>query len=216
MSGTSGTAFSLNQFAEINARVTQALPKALADHDPKAVLAALEGRGEVLTRHLHEAFRSLLVDSIPERPKVLGPATEVSVGPLVEAFDPRIFFQTREGLNVWGDLKRMLRSATIEQPTDAMVLKRRALLRSAYDSEIKAELPMDYEVPPWVIAELIEAQREGQDGSLPTDGSVAIFYTPGYSMRVYWHRASRQWMVCVWWHPGSGRLIEDHLVFSHN
>ena len=55
-----GTPFTPGQFAKIASEVTIALPRALAEYDPKAVLLAAQGSGKLLSHLLHDMFGKLL------------------------------------------------------------------------------------------------------------------------------------------------------------
>jgi hypothetical protein len=57
---THGTTFTLGQFAELDACITRALPKALSNVDPKLLLPAVQQRGEALEQTLASALQTFI------------------------------------------------------------------------------------------------------------------------------------------------------------
>ena len=147
---------------------------------------------------------------------VLNFREEVSVGPLKKRFVPNEFFVTRdEGLHLYNNMQHVLKNAQIVESAEAAKLRCFDLTMNAYDKEIKAELPQRREVALWQIAHLIEAQKNGEDGSLLTNGHANIFYVAGYAVNVNWHTADRRWCVSSWGLVGVSWDAGDR-VFSSN
>lgn len=147
--------------------------------------------------------------------KLLRFREEFSVGPLKKRFVPDEFFKTRKGLYLWNDMQRVLKNASPVESAGAGKLCSFDLTRNAYDRNIKAELPERHEVELWQIAELIEAQKNGEEGRLLTNGYANIFYVAGCAVRVDWPSAYREWRVNGW---GLGGLYwrAGRRVFSCN
>ncbi len=177
--------------------------------------------GAAFTAWLKSGANSEAVAKAPLPPKkakksVLNFHEEVLVPPLLKRFVPNEFFTTRKGLYLWNDMQRVLRDAQIVEPTQGAVKFRSFnLAKNAYDREIKTELPGNHEVELWQIAELIEAQKSGEDGPLLTNGYANIFYVAGYAVSVRWNAVDREWHVGGW-ALGVGRWGAGGRVFSRN
>ncbi|OGG71847.1 hypothetical protein A3E65_02840 [Candidatus Kaiserbacteria bacterium RIFCSPHIGHO2_12_FULL_56_13] len=157
---------------------------------------------------------------VPLPPKkaatVLAFREDLSVGPLTKRFIPNKFFVTRPGLYLWNDMQRILKDAKAVEPSEATAkLKSFDLTKNAYDKQIKAKLPEHYEVELWEIAELIEAQKNGEDGPLLTNGYSNIFYVAGFAVDVYWGVGRRKWCVDDW-RLGGIQWDRGGRVFSSN
>ena len=157
---------------------------------------------------------------VPLPPKkaatVLAFREDLSVGPLTKRFIPNKFFVTRPGLYLWNDMQRILKDAKAVEPSEATAkLKSFDLTKKAYDKQIKAELPEHHEVELWEIAELIEAQKEGGDGPLLTNGYANIFYVAGFAVDVNWYADDRGWFVNAW-ELDDYRWGQGDRVFSSN
>ena len=140
---------------------------------------------------------------------------ETTVGPLTKRFVPNEFFTAQQGLYLWNDMQRVLKNAQAVDPvkTEATKLRSFDLTKNAYDKKIKAELSGNCEVELWQIAELIEAQKNGEDGSLLTNGYANIFYVADFAVGVHWGADDREWNVAGWRLVG-GRWRAGSRVFS--
>ena len=164
---------------------------------------------------LKKILCSLNPSAVKRKETVLSFHEEVSVGPLTKQFVPNEFFVTRKGLYLWNDISRVLKNAQAVDSAGAATLRSFNLVKNAYDKEIKAELPEHHEVELWQIAELIDAQKNGENGPLLTNGYANIFYVAGYAVNARWNAVDREWNVDAW------RLVDDYWnagfrVFSRN
>ena len=193
-----GTTFAQGQLAQlssnINIAVATALPKVAEKYDPKVVLKALEGRGEVFAGYietmLEQAINSMLV---------LAPRGSVTVT-LTERHDPDEFYRTREGLYVWGDYRsRIVTKAKPSEAGTTVKIESAELMRDLTDAEIEAALPkghlFDETQVSAVIAGLIAKQPNGEEGALVNTGRANLFYTDSYVVRVRWVADDRMWYV---------------------
>ena len=143
-------------------------------------------------------LRGELAVSEPPKEAVLKFHEEVSVGQLTKRFVPNEFFTTRQGLYLWNDMQRVLKNAQVVEKAEAAKLRSFDLTKNAYDREIKAELPERHETELWQIAELTDAQKNGEDGPLLTNDYVNIFYVAGCAVLVRWDAGHREWDVFDW------------------
>lgn len=101
-----GTPFAPGQLQKlqtvINIGIATALPKVAEKYDPKVVLKALEGRGEIFAGHIETALEQALNSML-----VLAPKGSVAVT-LAERHDPDTFYRTRSGLYVWDDYRNLV------------------------------------------------------------------------------------------------------------
>lgn len=140
----------------------------------------------------------------------------ITTWPLTKRFARREFFKTRTGLCLWSDMERVLsRTQDVEPTGTTTLLSSFDLTRNAYDREIKAELPERHEVELWQIAELIDRQKNGEDGALLTNGRANIFYVAGFAVHVDWSAGHREWRVLAW-ALGDSRWNEGCRVFYSN
>lgn len=205
-----GTTLTFGQFAELSAAVIKALPRDIAAD----VALGWANNGEALS----QALRGALCPSnqAAGKPKVLQARDLVTIGPLTQAFDPAKFFVTRKGLWVSDQFTRLvLPMAKIAEPTGVVSLQSYDLVRSAYDRDIKAEMPHNHEVALWVIAKMIEAQEGGKSGPLLNDDYWNIFYIAGFVVFVYWYAYYREWSVIAW-HLDDDRWSARCRAFSSN
>ncbi len=168
----------------------------------------------------HEAALRFLNDEIvvsePPKAAVQKFYEEVLGAPLTKQFVPTEFFKNRQGLYLWNDMQRVLKNAKIIEPTQgAAKFRSFDLVKNARDREIKAELSENHEVELWQIAQLIDAQTDGEDGPLLTNGYANIFYVAGYAVSVHWDADYREWDAGGWGLDGGGWGAGDR-VFSRN
>ena len=137
---------------------------------------------------------------------------------LTQDHNPNEFFQTRPGLWVSDDFRRLVRAKA--QPNKAgtsLKLNRAKLAKNLTDSEIEATLPVTHvfteaEVCA-VVATLITEQSEGQEGTLLNNGYANLFYTASCVVDVYWNADDRRWNVSTWTHDDNQWSAENQ-VFS--
>lgn len=129
----------------------------------------------------------------------LAPATVT----LPQDYNPDEFFQTRSGLWVSDDFRRLVVAKA--QPSKAgasFKLNRHTLAKKLTDSEIEAVLPANHLFDETqvcaVLASLIAGQEGGQEGTLLNNGYANLFYTASCVVRVDWDADCREWFVRVW------------------
>lgn len=122
------------------------------------------------------------------------------------AFDPHEFFKTRDGLYVWDGFRdRILPVAKKVEAVPASQIASFDLVKPANDGEIHRELPEGYLFEDAsafcaYLAELIEQQKDGGEGTLLNSGYWNIFYVlgangPVFAVGVYWRSGRRRWDV---------------------
>jgi hypothetical protein len=208
----SGTALSIGQFAELSAAVVRALPRNMNPADA----LAWANNGEKLAAALASALSPLATPLPSAKPTVLAARAATTVGPLTKNFDPSKFFKARKGLYVDQYFSsRVLVGASKSEPSGMVLLSTADLTRTAYDREIKAELAENHGVELWHIAMLIEAQPNGRDGPLLSNGYANIFYVGGFVVLVRWDAGDGEWYVYDW-KLGGDRWRAGLRVFSRN
>ncbi|MFA6414571.1 MAG: hypothetical protein WC217_00965 [Candidatus Paceibacterota bacterium] len=121
----------------------------------------------------------------------------------IKTFDPYVFYEVRDGLWI-GDFFRdnVLAKAASVKNLPATTLKSFELTKNAYDRDITACLPQNYEFDISEalarIAQIIEQQPNGKEGDLLNNGYANLFYVPGYVVRVSWGADCRSWGVGAW------------------
>ncbi len=125
---------------------------------------------------------------------------QVEYPALDKPHDPHAFYQTRDGLYIWGEFnERILANVKSVEKLDACTGKSYDLRKNAKDSQITAELPEGYEWDPSElcarIAQMIEKQWGGRDGELLNNGYANLFYVPGFVVYVFWLADSGYWFV---------------------
>src|SRR6185437_4281281 len=149
-----------------------------------------------------EKFDAPLPPTKAKSPKTVLKQTSTSFAYLPDTapFNPNAFFQTREGLWVSDEFRRLILSkARSVEKLDAASGKYFDLMKNAYDREIKAELPENHEFEISElcarIASMILAQPEGASGDLLNSGYANIFYVAGFAVNVRWNSDYRKWRV---------------------
>lgn len=203
--GTTFTPGQLAQFSNnISIGIATALPKLVEKYDPKVVLKALEGRGEVFAGHLETALEQAINSMLVLAPK--GTTTIM----LEKRHDPDAFYQTRSGLYVWDDYRsRIVANAKPSEVGTTLKVENAELVRDLSDEEIESALPKDHLFTETqvcvVIAELIAKQPNGESrGALLNNGFANLFYTSSCVVRVRWSADDREWDVHTWQRVGSG------------
>lgn len=206
----SGTAFSTGQMAEfassVNGALAAALPKVAAKFgDPKAVLAGIKDKSEVLAGRLESSIEDVVKSmmALIRRPQL---ALTLS-----QRRDPASFFRSRDGLYVWDGFIDALRNAKPAEAGTTFRVNVDELGETLTDEEIENGLPKshlwDESALCAVIAEMISKQSEGGEGDLLNNGYANLFYT--FSCVVFvWYAVDRRWHVHAWerdahrWHAG--------------
>lgn len=153
---------------------------------------------------------------VQQKPGVLAFHADITVGSLPKPIDLLAFYKTRNGLWVSDSFgENVLASASAETLASIASLRSYDLVKDAYDREIEAELPREYEITLSHIAELIERQKNGENGELLTNGYTNIFYVAGRVVSVHWNADYRQWRVDAW-ELGNGHWRDGFRVFSRN
>lgn len=136
---------------------------------------------------------------------LLKPVAQATVPARTKPFNAAEFYQTGPGLYVYGTFAdrldvnaRQTVDSAPERPYVASLLK-----ANAYDKDIRKELPEDHLSTLEDIAGLIEAQPNGKEGILLTNGYANIFYVEGkngevFAVFVRWFSDGRGWRVRVW------------------
>jgi len=212
-----GTTFAPGQMAQlqtdVNIAVATALPKVAAKFEPKTVLKALGGRGEIFAGHIEAALEQTLSAMIKSA-FALAPLGDVVVT-LTQRHDPDAFYRTRSGLYVfWDDFRsRIVAKAKASEAGATFKVSRAELTRDLVDAEIESSLPkahiFDETTVCAVIAGLIAGQANGEGGVLKNNGRANLFYTSPSVVRVYWRAGCREWGVDAcercdgrWWRAG--------------
>lgn len=143
--------------------------------------------------------------------RLLKPVSKSTVPARTKPFSVAEFYQTGTGLYVYDmfadclDLKaRQMVDSAPERPYVVSLLK-----VSAYDTDIRKELPKAHLSTLEDIAGLIEAQPNGKSGFLLNNGYANIFYVEGkngevFAVDVSWNSGYRSsWNVYVW---GLGKI----------
>jgi hypothetical protein len=136
---------------------------------------------------------------------------------LTERFDPRKFYQTREGLYVWSDFTG--RIVAVAKPTEAGRKFKKVscwkLEKSSTGEMLKNVRPNDIwtatDFCAWLSAKLTK-QPNGEEGELLNNGWANLFLVEGASCAVFvvyvgWDSIDRKWLVHAWnlgyeWYAG--------------
>lgn len=204
-----GTAFNPGQMTEftnnVNVALATALPRVAAKFgDPKAVLAGIKDKTEVLAGRLETSIEEVVKSMMalirrPQRSVTLSAKRE-----------PDAYYQTREGLWVHGGFRSLVASKAEPVEVGATFKVNEDELGEAMtDAEIEAGLPkrhlFDESAVSAIAAELIES------GTLDK-AKWYLLYTSSCIVSVQWDRVDRTWSVRVWarddrrWHAGACTL----------
>jgi len=200
----SGTAFSTGQMAEfttsVNGALAVALPKVAEKFgDPKAVLAGIKDKTEVLAGRLESAIEDVVKSMMA---LIRRPQLSITISDS-DHCSPNTFFKTRKGLYVWDDFRA--RVVKLAKPVDTgttFKVNVDELGATLTDGEIGNGLPKNHL---WdegalcaVIAEMISKQPEGKEGDLLNNGYANLFYTCSCVVGVGWDSDDREWGVDAW------------------
>ena len=196
-----GTPFTPGQLGKlqtvVNIAVATALPKVAAKYDPKVVLKALDGRGEIFAGHLEVALGQALNSMLVLTPKGVTTIT------LNEKHDPDVFYRTRSGLYVWDDFRsRIVAKAGPSEVGTTFEVESFELKQDLTDAKIEGALPKEHPFDETqvcaVIAGLIAEQPNGEKGPLINNGYANLFYVGSRVVNVHWDAGRRGWHVYMW------------------
>ncbi len=204
-----GTTFAPGQVSklqnDVNIAVATALPKVVDKLDPKVVLRALEGRGEIFAGHIETA----LEQAIGRMLVLMQKGATITFD---SRHDPDSFFRTRKGLWV-GEEFRFRVVAKAEASTTVPAFKHVDLPLDMNDAKIEKRLGDRHFFTETetcaLIADLIAKQEGGTEGELLNNGYSDLFYLVSCVVRVVWYADGRKWRVCTWrrndcgWNAGS-------------
>jgi len=148
----------------------------------KVVIEQVEKTAEVVTNVLEHAGRVLLVS--------------------VASFNPQEYSKTRGGLYIWDEFTQ--RILAVAKPTDVpeLQLDYYTLTEHAYDSEMGLTEDDIFEVSEFCayLAQMIDQQSNGKEGTLLTNGRTNIFQVRGvnggvFAVNVCWNYLIRKWHV---------------------
>lgn len=145
---------------------------------------------------------------MPINQEILEEGKAVSITTLPE-FEPKKYFQNREGLYVWSDFNDRIvaKTQSVEGQKD-YALTSFTLKKAATDEEIEGASPSDHLFSETdvcsVIAALIDKQPKGKEGTLLNNGYANLFYTPEFVVGVIWDAGDGGWRVFTWRRRGDG------------
>ncbi len=165
---------------------------------------------------LSSGLPSQSTQSQADKPSLLTPVNARIQIDAITSYNPKEF-KTREGLEVSNDFQsRVGRKAKSVKNLGAITLTSADLVRSAYDTEIKADLLMPanlvFQSNSEFVAcldQMIQKQSNGEEGNLLKNGYWNIFYVADCVVLVYWNSHRRLWVVNTWmvdvsnWHAGN-------------
>lgn len=131
-------------------------------------------------------------------------------------FDPKKFFVNRKGLYIWsGFTERIVSKAEPTKKGFKFSIDSFDLVKNATDKKIESALAenhlWDESDVAVIVAELIEKQPKGQEGTLLNNGYANLFYTGAFVVRVGWDGGA--WRVYAWGRGGREWVAEVR-VFS--
>ena len=105
--------------------------------------------------------------------------------------DPQAFFKKRKGLYVWDSFAdNILPHAKTTKKGAMFDVASFELPEDMTDAQIEAALPKEHIFSETdvcaIVAHLIEAQPNGEEGPLLTNGYANLFYTPSRVVDAYW------------------------------
>lgn len=131
-------------------------------------------------------------------------------------FDPKKFFVNRKGLYIWSSFtERIVSKAESTKKGFKFSVDSFDLVKNAIDKKIESALAenhlWDESDVAVIVAELIEKQSNGQEGTLLNNGYANLFYTGAFVVVVGWDGG--EWGVGAW-DRGDGGWGAGRRVFS--
>lgn len=126
-----------------------------------------------------------------------------------ELINPKEYYKDRKGLVIWSSfVSRIVSKATAIKIGTEFKVTTFDLATSATDAQIEEALPAKHifnedEVCA-VVADLINKQPGGEEGTLQNDGCANLFYTTDFVVRVLWDSWDGGWSVDAYGRVGSG------------
>jgi hypothetical protein len=216
----SGTPFSGGQLTKLRSHidigVATALPKITEKFpDPKRVLKAFDGRGEVFAGHLETVLEAAIKAMF-----VLIAHEPVTIT-LEKPSDPTAFYQTRTGLWIYGGFSDIVTSKA--KPVNAGTTFKfnvDELGEAMTDAEIEAALPknhlFDESAVCAIVAEMISKQPNGEAGDLLNNGYANLLYTASCVVNVRWYGGRRRWYVYTCRRGGRRWFAGDRVLSPSN
>ncbi len=144
---------------------------------------------------------------------------------VTDQIDLETFFESKEGLWVNNDFKKLFVTAGAKFLPKSFLLSKYTVKKNALDTKIRKELPENHvfeadDFAP-VLATLIKKQWGGKQGELITTGFSNIFYVRSkdkkqvFAVNVYWDSGAQDWRV-DFWELGGRRWRAEHVIFSCN
>lgn len=194
-----GTPFSTGQLGKLQAivsiAVSTALPRvAVKFSDPKSVLRALSGKGEILAQRLEAALEQA----------INGMLALIRRGQMTltisERRDPDVYYRTREGLWIYGGFRDLVvAKAKPVEPGTTFKVDEDELGETLTDEEIEAALPknhlFDESAGSAIVAEMIETEQLDKN-------CVYLLYTSSCVVLVGWDAGLSEWDVLAWYRGG--------------
>ncbi|MFH1472803.1 MAG: hypothetical protein ABIF06_00065 [bacterium] len=122
---------------------------------------------------------------------------------LISELDFSDFFQTRPGLWVSEDFRRLVLAKAVS--SDVVGTNHFDLPRVMTDAEIERKLEEDFGPHTWdegalcvTLQKWLTEQEDGRSGRLLNNDFANIFYTSSCVVRVHWLAVGRRWFVVTW------------------
>lgn len=210
---TSGTAFTTGQMAEFSSSVSGAvaiaLPKVAAKFgDPKAVLAGIKDKSEVLAGRLADSLEAVIKSMLS---LIRRPQRSVTIS---ERRDPDAYYQTRAGLYVWDDFRsRIVAKAKPVEAGTTFKVNEDELGEALTDKQIEDGLAknhlFDESATSAVVAELIESGKLDKK-------CFYLLYTGSCVVGVSWGSGAGRWSVSSWSRDDDGWRAGDRVLSPAN
>ncbi len=133
----------------------------------------------------------------------------------MKTFNPKEYFQTRDGLYIWNIFLERMNLNPIK-PQGIKKISHFELKKNAFDKDIE-QVPCTLDQ----IATIINKQSNGEFGELLTNGFSNLFYVYGkdnqlFVVDVHWFAGHREWRVHAWELDEFGRWDAGRRVFRNS
>jgi hypothetical protein len=209
----SGTAFNPGQMSEftssVSGAVATALPKVAARFgNPKAVLAGIKDKSEILAGRLEDVLEGVIKSMLS---LIRRPQRSVTIS---ERRDPDVYYRTRPGLYVYGDFRdRVVSKAKSVEAGTIFKVNEDELGETLNDEQIENGLPkkhlFDESAVGAVIAEMIESGQFDKK-------CFYLLYTQSCVVHVLWYSDDRGWGVSTWHRAGHRWYAGDRVLSPAN